>query len=63
MPYDETKSPMYEVTYILCVLAIICCGFTIALIDCIFMGVCTQIIACQKDLQDKLAEISLIYEK
>lgn len=63
MPYDTEISPMFGVTYGICVLTIICTAFTLALTDSLFMGFCTQIIACQKDLQDKLEELSLIFEK
>lgn len=57
LPFDIYRSPGYEFTYVFCILPIICIGYTIAMTDCMFMGVCSQIIASQKDLQDMLCEL------
>lgn len=49
-------TPGFQLTYILCYISITCIGYTIVMTDCVFMGVCSQIIASQKDLQDMLRE-------
>lgn len=56
-PFDISRTPWFEFVYVWCFVAITCIGYTIAMTDCIFMGVCTQVIACQRDLQDMLAEV------
>lgn len=53
-PFDIFRSPAYECIYVLCFVAITCIGYTIAMTDCMFLGVCTQVIACQRDLQVEL---------
>lgn len=59
MPYDTSVTPMYEITYVLCVLTIICVASAALITECFFMGVCSQIIACQKNLQDNLSKLSI----
>lgn len=56
-PYDIYESPAFQLTYVLCFVSVICIGYTIVTTDCMFMGLCSQIIASQKDLQDMLHEL------
>lgn len=57
LPYDYTAWPAFELTYVACIFTIICTGNTMVIVDCLFLGLCSHIIACQRDLQDMLAEL------
>lgn len=56
-PFDTQRSPAYECVFALSFVSITCIGYTMVLTDCVFLGTCAQIVACQRDLQDMLGEI------
>lgn len=58
-PFDMLRSPAYQIVYVMMFMSTTCIGYTISMTNCIFMCVCTQIIACQKDLQDMLGEMDV----
>lgn len=57
LPYDLTSWPGYHLTYLGCIITIMCTGNSMVLMDCVFLGLCSHIIACQRDLQDMLREL------
>lgn len=58
-PFNSDTTPGYEFVYVLCFVSITCIGYTISFTDCVFMGSCAQIVACQRDLRDMLAEVDV----
>lgn len=56
-PFDINRSPAFECVYVMCFVSTMFIGYTIVMADCIFLGVCSQVIASQHDLQDMLVEL------
>lgn len=57
-PYDIAKSPAFEITYLISAMSIISSVYMMAIVDSIYLGVCTVLIACQCDLIDLLESVN-----
>lgn len=53
-PYDIAQSPAFEITYLVLAMSVVLSVYMMAIVDSIYLGVCTVLIACQNDLLDML---------
>lgn len=56
-PFDTATTPGFQIVYAIAIMSTTCISNTICFADCLFMGICGQIVACKRDLRDMLAEI------
>lgn len=55
MYFDVTKSPTYEISYAICLLAGYAIAYVVPTFTTLFMSVSFYIIACFEDLREQIA--------